>query len=283
MTQPANWKPTSKQSRRLQCQAKACHEVCATAVQGSRGDVRLMEVFSPPRFAPVVDKMGMSARPCDLKTGYDLSTSRDCRKVEEDLVNNSPDLLVLSPPCTHEGGRFFGSKMWTKWEYLRLRARSRCFIRWCCKLFRMQVPLGGQALFEHPTGARTWSYEEVQSLCKKHITVKLHMCRYGVRLPESERLIRKSTRLLVSSKSMKSLAKLCPGKEDPKHACHVVVQGSFPGVPSVSAFSGAYSPQFVHAVLDTVPAFRDQPVFSVVEDAVPAAAWEEVRAVGRPA
>ena len=200
-----------------------------------------MEVFSPPRFAPVVEALGFEARSYDLKTGYDLSTSKDRKRVEEDLVNNSPDLLVLSPPCTHEGGWFHlnATKM-ESWKFLQLRAQSRSYIRWCCKLFRMQESLGGRAMFEHPTGARTWSYAEVQALCKRHVTVKLHMCRYGLQLPESSRLIRKSTRLLVTHEDMRCLERLCPGKNDPHHKCHDVVQGSVPGIPSVSAFAGAY-------------------------------------------
>ena len=145
----------------------------------------------------------------------------------------------------------------------------------------MQTALGGHEVFEHPTGARTWSYEEMQALCKKHITVNVHMCRYGLKLLQSERFIRKSTRLLVSSEDMKQLAKLCPGKDDPQHVCHDVVCGSAPGVPSVSAFAGAYSPEFVHAVLGCVPAFQD-PVVALVEDFVSPAQWNEVCAVGKP-
>lgn len=79
------------------------------------------------------------------------------------------------------------------------------------KLFRDQVARGGRALFEHPTGAKTWSYSEVQSLCRKYFTCKLHMCRYGMKLPGSDQFIRKSARLLVSHADMQELSKLCPG------------------------------------------------------------------------
>ena len=53
------------------------------------------------------ESMGMEARSCDLKTGYDLSTASDRKCAEEDLVNNSPEVLVLSPPCAHEGGSMY--------------------------------------------------------------------------------------------------------------------------------------------------------------------------------
>eukprot|EP00435_Cladocopium_sp_Y103_P026818 s1587_g6.t1 len=275
-----SWKPNCRQARCLQSQAQACHEVCAASIAGKRGKVRLMEVFSPPRFAPVVESLGFEARSYDLKTGFDLSKSVDRKRVEDDLVNNSPDLLVLSPPCTHEGGWFHlnGSKL-DRLEYLQLCARSRSYIRWCCKLFRMQVALGGRAVFEHPTGARTWTYEEMQTLCKRYTTVKLHMCRYNLQLPESNQFIRKSTRLLVNDEEMSSLGLLCPGKSDPSHRCHDVIKGSAPGVPSVSKFAAAYTPQFVQAVLDCVPAFRQAPAICLIDDTAPPGHWHEVCAV----
>lgn len=83
----SQWKPSCKQALCLECQAKTCHEVCSAELQGKRGAVRLMEVVSPPRFAPIVEAMGLEARSYDLKTGLDLSTARDRQLVEEDLVN----------------------------------------------------------------------------------------------------------------------------------------------------------------------------------------------------
>eukprot|EP00435_Cladocopium_sp_Y103_P075218 s4_g55.t1 len=81
---------------------------------------------------------------------------------------------------------------------------------------------------------------------------------------------------------MESLGLLCPGNQDPMHVTHDVIAGSAPGVPSVSAFAGAYPVQFVRAVLETVPLFRNQPAFCVTEDSVPHACWDEVCAVAKP-
>eukprot|EP00435_Cladocopium_sp_Y103_P017727 s923_g4.t1 len=108
-----------------------------------------------------------------------------------------------------------------------------------------------------------------------------HQARYGMQLPHSEHLIRKSTRLLVNRDDMKVLGLLCPGASDPKHKCHDVIRGSAPGVPSVSAYAGAYPLPFVHAVLETVPAFQTQPVLSVLDDAVSPDQWEEVCAAAQ--
>ena len=274
------WHPSLKQARRLLAQAQVCREVLSVDSSNPSERLSVMEIFSPPRFTPVVEKMGLKSRAYDLKTGYDLSKASDRKRVEEDLLQHRPDLVILCPPCTHEGGWFNlnASKM-ERWEFLQKKAQSRSFIRWCCRIFKMQSELGGRCVFEHPTGAKTWTYPEMQSLCKKYYTTKLHMCRYEMKLPNSEQLIRKSTRLLLSHDDMKSLGLLCPGVEDPKHRQHDVIAGSAPGVPSVSAFAGAYPIKFVHAVLDSVPELRHQPVFAVGSDLVPEELWSEVCAI----
>ena len=118
----------------------------------------------------------------------------------------------------------------------------------------------------------------MQALCRKHVTIKLHMCSYAMQLPESHKFIRKSTRLLVNDDEVKALGLLFPGKDDPLHNCHDVVKCSAPGVPSVSNYAGMY-PQ---AVLDAVPALRKAPALCLVEDASSPGCWNEVCAVGRP-
>ena len=80
---------------------------------------------------------------------------------------------------------------------------------------------------------------------------------------------------------MKSLGLLCPGKNDPQHKCHDVVKGRAPGIPSVSKFAGLYPPQFVQAVLDTVPVFRDAPAICLLEDDSTPGCCHDVCPVGR--
>ena len=274
-----SWRPSVKQSRQLSSQVKSCHEALLSQVRVS--PCLVQEVFSPPRFVPSAEAVGMQGFSYDLKTGYDLSTAADRKRVEDALEKSPPELLVLSPPCTDEGGWFhLNSTRWDRMEYLRRVARSRSYIRWCCKLFRAQAARGKRAMFEHPTGAKTWTYPEVQSLCRQFYTCKLHMCRYGLRLPGSESCIRKSTRLLLTHEDMQSLSKLCPGTGE--HSKHDVVAGSWQGVPSVSQFAGQYPPEFVEAVLRTVPMYRDarpSEVMVVVDDTVPPEQWDSVLAV----
>ena len=269
------------QFRQLQSQVKAAASVENQKMKlGSKESPLVVEVFSPPRFVPIAQQRGFTGRSVDIRLGNDLSVASNRAKLKAELLENPPDLLVLCPPCTHEGGWFhLNSTRMDRLLYLKRKARSRSFVRFCCELFRQQVACGKRALFEHPTGSNIWSYPEMTALTKKHPVVKLHMCQYGLKLPNSDRFIRKSTRLIVSHDDMKSLEKRCPGSADPKHACHDVVAGSNPAVGSVSAFAGGYPPNFVTAVLNTVPRFAQQEVLCIVEDQVPEECWDQIHEV----
>ena len=274
------WLPTPHQLRQMQAHLKtveSCH-----AIQASDSNCLVMEVFSPPRFSTVAKQHGFEGFSYDLKNGYDLSTAAARKQVEEDLDHFRPHLLVLCPPCTDEGGWFELNSMYMdSLEYLRRTQQSRRHIRWCCKLFKIQAARGGHAMFEHPTGARTWTYAEMQSLCRRYETVKLHMCRYGLRLPQSSKLIRKSTRLLVTHPEMKVLSRLCPGGSDPKHVEHDTIAGGAKGVSSISQFCSQYTSEFVLAVLETIPVFRNHEVLHVQEDMMSESSWQEILAVSQ--
>lgn len=268
------------QFRQLQSQVKAAANVEKLRSQSHSEEPPLVvEVFSPPRFVPVAQERGFSGRSIDIKLGDDLSVAANRDRLKAELLKNPPDLLVLCPPCTDEGGWFhLNSTRMDRLLFLKRQA-SRSFVRFCCDLFRQQVSLGKRALFEHPTGSNIWGYPEMLALTKKHHVVKLHMCQYGLKLPHSNRFIRKSTRLLLSHEDMKVLEKQCPGSKNPKHSSHDVIAGSHPDVGSISAFAGGYPPDFVTAVLNTVPRFNQQEVLYIVEDQVPEECWEQIHEV----
>ena len=232
---------------------KAPHEV-KSEVDGK--PLLVAEVFCPPRFAPLAQGVGGECRSYDLVTGYDFTKSEVRDQVAQELKQSPPDLLVLCPPCTDEGGWFYMNACYMDpKEYIRKVRRSRMFIRFCCQLYEQQVQAGGRAVLEHPKGSRLWTYPEVQALIQVNTLLTCHMCRYGLRIPGEQKLIRKATHLLVSHDDMKCLAKECPGSHQAKHECHQPVAGSHPSVGRVSTFAGKYTPQFVEAVMDTVPRY----------------------------
>ena len=83
------------------------------------------------------------------------------------------------------------------------------------------------------------------------------MCRFGLRIRGSDKLIRKATQLLVTHENMRVLAKECPGSNQPKHECHQTIAGSDPAVGRISTFAGKYTSNFVESVMDTVPRYSE--------------------------
>lgn len=140
---------------------------------------------------------------------------------------------------------------------------TRLFVRFCGELIDIQLANGGGVLFEHPLDSIAWSL--LKRFQPRMKMVKLHMCRYGMRLPSGE-LIRKPTMLMVSHDDMCTLSRLCPGQSDPQHQFHHSIAGSIPGIGSVSKFAGRYPIAFVKAVLKLTPSGLDNPVLMVVGD-----------------
>lgn len=68
-----------------------------------RSKLLVAEVFSPPRFSPVVESLGHRAKSFGLKNGYDFRDPKMRSHVRQELQEDRPELLVLSPPCTDEG------------------------------------------------------------------------------------------------------------------------------------------------------------------------------------
>ena len=111
------------------------------------------EVFSPPRFAPLIEGVGGTCRSYDLSTGFDFTKSSVRDAVAEELRQHPPELLVLCPPCTDEGGWFnLNSCTMDSTEYIRRVRRSRMFIRFCCKLFhQLQVVVHSSNIPKDPS------------------------------------------------------------------------------------------------------------------------------------
>ena len=171
--------------RQLNAQARELSQ--ASFHQGKR--LLVAEVFSPPRFSVAAQELGFSALSFDVKNGYDFTKKQDRDHAEQLLADNPPELLVACPPCTYEGGwhNLNESKMDPE-EVVRKRLQSRMFIRFACRLYKQQLARGKRAMFEHPSGARTWGYSEVSQLLDKCHWCKCHMCMYGLRIPKHDKL-----------------------------------------------------------------------------------------------
>ena len=109
---------------------------------------------------------------------------------------------------------------------------------------------------EHPNGSRLRTYPEVRSLISSYSLLSCHMCRYGLRLPKDDKLIKKATSLVASHDDMSVVAKECPGFQHPKHSCHQPIARSCKEIRKIGTYAGGCTPAFVCEVSEAVPDFR---------------------------
>ena len=220
------------------------------------------EIFCPPRLTPQVEKMGLRGLSLDLQQGWNLEDSKLQEWVIRELEMHPPELLLLCPPCTDAGGWFNLNKCYMSMqEYLARKLRLKRFLKFCKRLITNQLKTHGRFVFEHPAPSVVWKDPEMRAWCDELTSFVTDMCCFDLHVPavndSPKKLIKKSTRLLVSHSDMKEyLAFRCPGSDHHEHREHATIAGHHSSVGSVSKHAGKYTPEFVQALLCSVPALR---------------------------
>ena len=99
-------------------------------------------------------------------------------KVDQELDELKPDLLTLSPPCTHEGGwdhlnRCFRSPV----QLAQIIRENRIRRQFCIDQIQKQLRRGGDFMLEHPWGSAIWDDEGLENLRRKFgIFQDRHVC-----------------------------------------------------------------------------------------------------------
>eukprot|EP00435_Cladocopium_sp_Y103_P046254 s603_g13.t1 len=226
----------------------------------------VVEVFCPPRVVPEVEKLGLKGLSVDIQHGWDLTDRRTAEWLVTELEEHPPELLLLCPPCTDAGGWFHLNKCFmTTQEILKRKLVFKKHKELCKRLIKNQLKTHGRFVFEHPAPSAVWHDPEMKAWCDELTSFVTDMCRFNLHVPPTnvspKQLIRKHTRLLVSHEDMKEhLCLRCPGDADPMHCEHAVIAGSHTGVGAISRHAGKYTPEFVQALIHSVPAFRSHEV-----------------------
>ena len=222
----------------------------------------VIEVFCPPRLTPEVAKLGLRGLSIDKQQGWDLTDAKTRDWLLREVEENPPEVLLMCPPCTDAGGWFHLNKCYmTMKEYLARKLQLRQFLDLCKKLIRIMSKTVGRFIFEHPAPSLVWKDPEMKEFCNEYTSFVTDMCCFDLHVPatptQSKKLIRKSTRLLVSHEDMKEYLHFrCPGSEHREHVEHATIAGNHTGIGRVSTHAGKYTPSFVQAMLYSVPSLR---------------------------
>ena len=182
-------------------------------------ELKVSEVYSQPRVTKAAVQAGMrEGGAFDLLTGYDFNLAADRRKCMKKLVEEDPDLLVLSPPC-----RAFcqiqnlNYPRMGRQKAIAIISEGLGHLEFSMKLFEWQVRRGKVALFEHPDLSKAWvepSVERVKQL-QGVIEVRADQCQFGLRVREDEELNKKPTKFPVNSEAIaRRLNQRCDGTHE---------------------------------------------------------------------
>ena len=129
------------------------------------GPVDVAEVYSPPRVTVEASKYNLAAGEAfDLTCGWNFNKPADRARVEAYVLEREPLSLIGSPLCT-----MFSSlqnlSAWSDAKQEKLEEGKR-HLRFCMKLYRMQVASGRMFLHEHPFTATSWNMPEVKAVAQ---------------------------------------------------------------------------------------------------------------------
>lgn len=167
----------------------------------------LMELFSPPRLAPVARSLGLKSEwSLDLVTGYDLSDEQCIAAMWNLLRTHRPHVCVLSPPCTVYSQL---NTMWNNKKYSASELAARFdvpdkLLRVTSDVCKYQHRHGLGFILEHPQRASSWHAPDLTSLesLEGVRKVSFDQCRFGLVSKERKLPQQKPTTLLTNMNSV---------------------------------------------------------------------------------
>ena len=188
-------------------------------------------------------RRGYNVLSFDYNTGWDFDLADHRRAFFELLDQVCPDFIWLAPDCK-KWSRFQNLCTLTDEKKEALNAErdynEAVHLKLTKKAYSKQIDENVHAGIEHPQGSEAWSTRTWHAL--PGYECELHQCAFGVKL--ADQYIKKPTRLQLSDAGMaQELALRCPGDHE-----HLKLEGSLPGIGSLTKAAGAYQLPFCRRV-----------------------------------
>ena len=133
-------------------------KILAAAILG----VDISDVYSPERVAKVAAKIGLRAGSSfDLTSGWDFNIAEHMRKAWSKAKDESPYLLIGSPPCAYFSMlqklnvAVHGHKPQRMAKFDEEKRKAKIHVEFCCTPYMEQLRHGRHFLHEHPWSARS--------------------------------------------------------------------------------------------------------------------------------
>ena len=162
-------------------------------------DVGVAEIFSPAKFIAVASGHGLRADwALDLKNGWDLSKKSVQQRVWQKIMEDKPQLIIGSPPCTWVAliqelsiHKHKNDEEWVA-KFEEEKAQAEEHIKFCIRIYRHQLANGRHFLHEYPWTASSWGIDGMHQLCQDPRVMV-------VKRTKADGLVKKPTGFITSS------------------------------------------------------------------------------------
>ena len=177
----------------------------ATVFPTSKSRVFLLEIYANPNspLTEAVQQMGHRALRFTKQDG-DLSTFSGRHKLWSWIEMYQPEHVWLAPECGPWGGWNRLNKMKSPELFDRIQGQQDEQLphaRLCERICKYQFRHGRHFHFEQPAGSSLLHLKIFEVIRQKTAIARFDMCQFGLRIPKTNRFLRKRSQLMTSSRN----------------------------------------------------------------------------------
>lgn len=226
-------------------------------VNTSRGPIKLLEIYAE-RQSPLTAAVTASGHKAMRFTKHDgdLSTFSGRLKLWSWIEQHNPEHIWMAPECGPWGGwnRLNQHKSLEKFDQIYLKQqREMIHVKLCAEICEYQVNRGRHFHLEQPLGSSMYQLPAFQYIRQHTARAIFDMCQFGLKIPQTDQYIRKTSQVFTSSQPMFLSLNQCLCNH--QHLHHRI-EGShrFPGigVQRVSRFCASYCQGFAKQLVRSV-------------------------------
>ena len=152
-----------------------------------KGKIHVLEIFAgSARFSQCCALTGLKVgTPVDIRTGFDVMTSKGRHMVMEIIKEQAPDVILMAPVCgpwsNMQNIQQDQQRVWEK------RKRYLPMVEFVASIARYQLKHGRYFIIESPQTSKIWYLNCMQQLFSDPSVTwgDFHFCAYGLKDPKS--------------------------------------------------------------------------------------------------
>ena len=151
-----------------------------------------------------VERLGYRAIRFTKQDG-DLATFAGRHKLWSWIEKYQPEHIWMAPECGSWGGWNHLNKLKSPILFDQIQAKQDQqlpHVRLCARVCQFQVNRGSHFHLEQPAGSGLVHLKVFESVLQRTVSARFDMCKFGLRIPKTNRFLRKRSQILTTSKAL---------------------------------------------------------------------------------